>query len=68
MSQGVIMGWSIVWLFVSGRFFLLFHSTRLCLCGADFGNLEQLSQLNYIIDTYLFAAASALAATTVIRR
>jgi len=29
---------------------------------------EQLSQLNYIIDTYLFAAASALASNTVIRR
>lgn len=41
MTQGVIMGWAIVWLF--------------------------LSQLNYIIDTYLFAAASALAANTVIR-
>jgi len=41
MSQGIVMGWAIVWLF--------------------------LSQLNYIIDTYLSVAASALAANTVIR-
>jgi len=47
---------------------------RECLCfclmqppGADLGP-EKLSQLNYIIDTYLFVAASALAASTVVRR
>ena len=68
MSQGVIMGWATVWLFVS----VTFHSTQplpplSLISGADL-ELGQLSQLNYIIDTYLFVAASALAASAVMRR
>jgi len=68
MNQGVIMGWATVWLFVS----VIFHSTQplpplSLISGADL-KLGQLSQLNYIIDTYLFVAASALAASAIMRR
>lgn len=56
--SGTLLGWSICLIFV--RYYNLHAGLRLTMS-------LQVSLFNYIIDAYLFVAASALASSTVIR-
>jgi hypothetical protein len=58
MMSGALLGWSICLIFV--RYYDLHTDHRLTVS-------LKLSQFNYIIDSYLSVAASALAANTVVR-
>ena len=57
--SGVLMGCSVVWIFVSFRCTVVFSN--------DSHSTSQLALFNYMIDAYLYVAASALAANTVVR-
>lgn len=61
MMAGTLMGLAVVFIFVSGVV------TTLCKIARLIRVSSQLALFNYIIDAYLFVAASALAANTVVR-
>lgn len=60
MMAGCLLGWSICWIFVGTPRYLI---------NVNHSDLFrfQLALFNYIIDAYLFVAASALAANTIVR-